>query len=268
MGPAVVTRLAPSFGVEARSYGRMESNGQNGRGGPPGVYEQVGCRAIYGGRSREARCASLTRSTKGERRCLIHGNRDREMVQRREGLRLHRAQRRQERTSTSTTATSPATGSRPSPRTRRSSSRRASNRRAPRQPTRSRSRRLGSAAPGFGPGRGRTTSHENGEQGDGHRRGREDRDGGRGVGSLSERHVRRRARQRPRADRLHGGKMRRYRIRVNPGDRIKVELSPYDSTAASYLPTAEPLSSWAATRSYRFFPLRPRAPGFCCTIIP
>jgi translation initiation factor IF-1 len=24
------------------------------------------------------------------------------------------------------------------------------------------------------------------------------------------------------------GKMRRYRIRVNPGDRIKVELSPYD----------------------------------------
>jgi translation initiation factor IF-1 len=24
------------------------------------------------------------------------------------------------------------------------------------------------------------------------------------------------------------GKMRRYRIRINPGDRIKVELSPYD----------------------------------------
>ena len=24
------------------------------------------------------------------------------------------------------------------------------------------------------------------------------------------------------------GKMRRYRIRINPGDRIRVELSPYD----------------------------------------
>ena len=24
------------------------------------------------------------------------------------------------------------------------------------------------------------------------------------------------------------GKMRRYRIRINPGDRIKIELSPYD----------------------------------------
>jgi translation initiation factor IF-1 len=26
------------------------------------------------------------------------------------------------------------------------------------------------------------------------------------------------------------GKMRRYRIRINPGDRIRVELSPYDLT--------------------------------------
>lgn len=26
------------------------------------------------------------------------------------------------------------------------------------------------------------------------------------------------------------GKMRRYRIRVNPGDRVKVEVSPYDLT--------------------------------------
>jgi translation initiation factor IF-1 len=26
------------------------------------------------------------------------------------------------------------------------------------------------------------------------------------------------------------GKMRRFRIRINPGDRIKVELSPYDLT--------------------------------------
>jgi translation initiation factor IF-1 len=26
------------------------------------------------------------------------------------------------------------------------------------------------------------------------------------------------------------GKMRRYRIRINPGDRIKIELSPYDLT--------------------------------------
>jgi translation initiation factor IF-1 len=24
------------------------------------------------------------------------------------------------------------------------------------------------------------------------------------------------------------GKMRRYRIRINPGDRVKLELSPYD----------------------------------------
>jgi translation initiation factor IF-1 len=24
------------------------------------------------------------------------------------------------------------------------------------------------------------------------------------------------------------GRMRRYRIRINPGDRIKIELSPYD----------------------------------------
>ena len=24
------------------------------------------------------------------------------------------------------------------------------------------------------------------------------------------------------------GKMRRYRIRINPGDRVKIELSPYD----------------------------------------
>ena len=26
------------------------------------------------------------------------------------------------------------------------------------------------------------------------------------------------------------GKMRRFRIRINPGDRIKLELSPYDLT--------------------------------------
>ena len=26
------------------------------------------------------------------------------------------------------------------------------------------------------------------------------------------------------------GRMRRYRIRINPGDRVKVELSPYDLT--------------------------------------
>ncbi len=26
------------------------------------------------------------------------------------------------------------------------------------------------------------------------------------------------------------GKMRRYRIRINPGDRIKVQISPYDLT--------------------------------------
>jgi translation initiation factor IF-1 len=26
------------------------------------------------------------------------------------------------------------------------------------------------------------------------------------------------------------GKMRRYRIRILPGDRVKVELSPYDLT--------------------------------------
>jgi translation initiation factor IF-1 len=26
------------------------------------------------------------------------------------------------------------------------------------------------------------------------------------------------------------GRMRRYRIRINPGDRIRVELSPYDLT--------------------------------------
>ena len=28
------------------------------------------------------------------------------------------------------------------------------------------------------------------------------------------------------------GKMRRYRIRINPGDRVKVELSPYDLSRA------------------------------------
>jgi translation initiation factor IF-1 len=28
------------------------------------------------------------------------------------------------------------------------------------------------------------------------------------------------------------GKMRRYRIRVNPGDRVRLELSPYDLTRA------------------------------------
>jgi translation initiation factor IF-1 len=27
-----------------------------------------------------------------------------------------------------------------------------------------------------------------------------------------------------------GGKMRRYRIKVFPGDRIRIELSPYDLT--------------------------------------
>jgi translation initiation factor IF-1 len=26
------------------------------------------------------------------------------------------------------------------------------------------------------------------------------------------------------------GKMRRYRIRINPGDRVQIELSPYDLT--------------------------------------
>jgi len=26
------------------------------------------------------------------------------------------------------------------------------------------------------------------------------------------------------------GKMRRYRIRITPGDRVKIELSPYDLT--------------------------------------
>ena len=28
------------------------------------------------------------------------------------------------------------------------------------------------------------------------------------------------------------GKMRRHRIRVNPGDRVRLELSPYDLTRA------------------------------------
>jgi translation initiation factor IF-1 len=28
------------------------------------------------------------------------------------------------------------------------------------------------------------------------------------------------------------GKMRRYRIRISPGDRVKVEVSPYDLTRA------------------------------------
>ncbi len=28
------------------------------------------------------------------------------------------------------------------------------------------------------------------------------------------------------------GKMRRFRIRINPGDRVRVELSPYDLTRA------------------------------------
>ena len=26
------------------------------------------------------------------------------------------------------------------------------------------------------------------------------------------------------------GRMRRYRIRINPGDRVKIQLSPYDLT--------------------------------------
>jgi translation initiation factor IF-1 len=26
------------------------------------------------------------------------------------------------------------------------------------------------------------------------------------------------------------GKMRRYRIRINPGDRVRIEISPYDLT--------------------------------------
>jgi translation initiation factor IF-1 len=28
------------------------------------------------------------------------------------------------------------------------------------------------------------------------------------------------------------GRMRRFRIRINPGDRVKVEVSPYDLTRA------------------------------------
>src|SRR3954452_23519608 len=62
------------------------------------------------------------------------------------------------------------------------------------------------------------------------------------------------------------GKMRRYRIRVNPGDRIKVELSPYDLTRGRIIyryreggrivrqrrPRARRLR-----RRYRFLPLRP-----------
>ena len=36
--------------------------------------------------------------------------------------------------------------------------------------------------------------------------------------------------QPPEAFRSRNQRMRRYRIRINPGDRIKVELSPYDLT--------------------------------------
>lgn len=32
------------------------------------------------------------------------------------------------------------------------------------------------------------------------------------------------------------GKMRRYRIRINPGDRVKVEVSPYDRSPGDRLP--------------------------------
>ena len=44
------------------------------------------------------------------------------------------------------------------------------------------------------------------------------------------------------------GKMRRYRIRILPGDRVKVELSPYDLEARPHhlpLPLAvSPRSTW------------------------
>jgi translation initiation factor IF-1 len=30
------------------------------------------------------------------------------------------------------------------------------------------------------------------------------------------------------------GKMRRFRIRMNPGDRVKIELSPYDLTRGAF----------------------------------
>ena len=36
------------------------------------------------------------------------------------------------------------------------------------------------------------------------------------------------ARQRSRDDRLHAGRMKRYRIRMGPGDRVRVEVSTYD----------------------------------------
>jgi translation initiation factor IF-1 len=39
--------------------------------------------------------------------------------------------------------------------------------------------------------------------------------------------------QRDNGHETHGytsGRMRRYRIRINPGDQVKVELSPYDLT--------------------------------------
>ena len=57
---------------------------------------------------------------------------------------------------------------------------------------------------------------------------REDRDGGRGHRGPAQHDVQGQARQRPRGPRAHRGKMRRHYIRILPGDRVKIELSPYD----------------------------------------
>ena len=104
--------------------------------------------------------------------------------------------------------------------------RRAKGREGPRGDQR---RRGGLAAPlrPWSPGRPRPKTTER----SGYRyQGREDRDGGRGGRGPPEPDVPGRARQRPRADRLHRGEDAALPIRVFLGDRIKVELSPYDLT--------------------------------------
>ena len=45
------------------------------------------------------------------------------------------------------------------------------------------------------------------------------------------------------------GKMRRFRIRILPGDRVRVEVSPYDLTArASSTATGREKTRWASAR--------------------
>src|SRR3990170_2551391 len=131
------------------------------------------------------------------------------------------------RTCSSITATSSVTATRASPRVPASSSSRAKGRRAPR-------RRTSSPSPPSRPIRGRGRSGGHGlspEQGARMKEKEEKLEvEGEVIEALRSRMFRVRLDNGHEALGYMGGRMKRYRIRVFPGDRVRIELSSYDLT--------------------------------------